>query len=80
MTSKEIVKKKFPVAQIYKRFTDGICEIWADGSCYPLPNYLGEGLTEQEAWDNVREVIENEKHPKELMEELIKQLCGGGHL
>ncbi len=76
MTDKEIVRKRVVVAQVHRRLTDSVYEIKQDGSNYPPANTLGEGVTEELAWSDAKVKLENEMHPEEMMNRLIKQLTG----
>lgn len=57
----ETVMKKFPTAQTHKRITDGVVEIWADGSAFPLPHVLGEGATIEKAWADAAQNIADDE-------------------
>jgi len=78
MTSRDIVKNKYPVAQVHKRLTDSHYEIWQDGKKYPMPNRLAEGETEEIAWINAADIVQwwQVDRREEIMNGLIKQLTG----
>lgn len=78
MTSKETVLQKYPLAETYKRRSNGVWELWES---YGSRRVLMDGDTEESVWKKMADTIEYWKvdRREEIMNNLIKQLTGHGN-